>query len=354
MDLLPEHYRAYVFLELQRGKKPCDIYRQLQETHVADIPSQRTIYLWCEQFATESRHSLHDAPRSGRPSTSSSDASIAAVRELVFQFPRLSTRQMSLLLNLPRTSVNRILKEELLLSKVCSVWIPHVLSDSNKADRMAGAKELKRFFDNHSEEDLLRLYVTEDETWVLFHGINTKEENKVWLPPGQHRPQVPHQGLTWEKTMILVAFTCNKKFSVEATERGETVNADYYKCFINKTGEKWRKLRSDPVRLSDVWWQQDNARPHLASTTQEFFQQRGICQIKQPPYSPDMNLCDRFLFKLLKKELRKCDYSIADEVKTASLQVLRAIPEDRFTQELRKLREHCVAVIHAAGNYVTK
>ncbi len=34
MDLLKEDFCAYIFIELQRGRKPSQIYKQLQETNV--------------------------------------------------------------------------------------------------------------------------------------------------------------------------------------------------------------------------------------------------------------------------------------------------------------------------------
>ena len=149
--------------------------------------------------------------------------------------------------------------------------------------------------------DGLRRYVTEDESRIFFDSIQPKESNKVWLCPGQPRPQVCRQQLTTAKTMLLVAFTCDKKFNVAVTQKNLTVDADR---FVHSTGERWRRLTRDPVKLTDLWWQHDNARPHSSQTMKEFFNQCSVTMIWQPPYSPDMNLADRFLFKLLKKELR--------------------------------------------------
>jgi hypothetical protein len=256
------------------------------------------------------------------------------------------------MLHIPRTTVNRILTEELLMTKICAVWVPHSLSQQNMAERVRGANDLRAFFNSHSEQDLLRLYATEDETWALFNDLKPKEENKVWVPPGHPRPQVVRQQMTWQKTMVLVAFTGSPKFSVDVTQRSETVDSHRYINFVRETGEKWRKDRH-PVHLSEIWWQHDNARPHTSAVTDEFFNSRGIQRIRQPPYSPDLNLCDRFLFKLLKKGLRESSYTTADEVKTTARHVLKSIPHDRFRVELNKLRDHCKRVIDVGGDYVT-
>ena len=41
----------------------------------------------------------------------------------------------------------------------------------------------------------------------------------------------------------------------------------------------------------------DNARPHVSAAVQNFFQEHNITWIRQPSYSPDMNLMDRFVFR---------------------------------------------------------
>ena len=138
---------------------------------------------------------------------------------------------------------------------------------------MQGAVLLKDFLESHFETNLMRLYVTQDETWVLFNDIKPKEENKVWAPPGQPRPQIVRPQQTWQKTMLLVAFTGNKKFSIDVMQKSETVDLEQYVEFVHSTGEKWRKLHSDPIHLNNVWWQHDNARPHTSAVTEGFFSQ---------------------------------------------------------------------------------
>ena len=319
-----------------------------------NVPSERTVYRWCKDFLERKRTTISDAPRSGRPCSSSADASVAAINNAIGKAPKISARQLLTMLNIPRTSVHRALTQELLLSKVCSVWVPHALSDRNKAERVAGAKAIRALLRAENEEDLARKYVTDDETWIFFEPLMCKEENNAWLAPGEPRHRVIRQDLTWQKTLLLVAFTCDKKFSVGVTQQRETIDSQRYIDFVHSTGEKWRALRRSPVKLSDIWWQHDNARPHTSGATDDFFSRRHIQRVRQPPYSPDMNLCDRFLFKYLKKELRKSTYSTADEVCNASLHVLNAIPEERLLAELWKLREHCGSVIACNGDYVTQ
>ena len=113
-------------------------------------------------------------------------------------------------------------------------------------------------------------WITEDETWQLFQPILTKQENKAWLSPDDAKCRVVSPKLTNKKTMIILAFTADTKFSVEVSKPKETVTGERYIDFIRNTGEKWRRLHSTPTKLSEVWWQHDNARPYKASLTKRF------------------------------------------------------------------------------------
>ena len=79
------------------------------------------------------------------------------------------------------------------------------------------------------------------------------------------------------------------------------------------------ELRFNAVRLNQISLQMDNARPHTARVVKDFLQKRGITTIWQSPYSPDLNLCDRFLFLWLKNSLREMTFNSPEDVKKASL-----------------------------------
>jgi transposase len=256
-------------------------------------------------------------------------------------------------LNLSKETIRRILVDDLLFTKVCSVWIPHSLSDENKVQRVHCATSLTHFFALHSMDDLMRLFAVEDETWVPFVGCNTKEENKVWIPPQAKRPRTVRPNLTPHKTMVSLVFTGNGKVNVDVTERGETIDSGSYVNFVHTTGERWRKLKTDPTCLRELYWMHDNARPHSAVNTRDFLTKRDVKLVRQAPYSPDLNLCDRWLFKHMKKELRHCNLTCATDVREETLRIFRSIPKERFERELLKLKEHCQLVQASQGDYIT-
>ncbi len=76
--------------------------------------------------------------------------------------------------------------------------------------------------------------------------------------------------------------------------------------------------------------------------------------IWQSPYSPDLNLYDRFLFLWLKNELRHRTFNSFEEVERSALHVLRAIDENALHVEVDNLYEHGQLVINAHGHYNTE
>lgn len=352
MELTLVNFRAYVYIELNRGQKPSEIFLQLQQAQVGSVPSKATVFRWCQEFSDGSRESLADRPRSGRPPSVYKEENVNIIAQLIAENPRQSLRQLSESVGCSKDSVRRIVEDHLGLRKLCSVWIPHCLSDSNKRDRVECARQLSSIFEQHSMEECLRLWTTEDETWVLFDSFPTKQENKAWLPTSGARPRVHRPKLTNRKSMLLFAFTGDGKCNIETVNPGESVTSERYIAFITATGEKWRTLRSSPTRLKELWWQHDNARPHVAATTKSFLERREVTVIKQSPYSPDLNLCDRWMFKELKQGLRKLNFHDSQEIQMKAFELFRQIPRERFRRQLELLRDHCVSVIRENGDYI--
>lgn len=350
MELKKEHFRAYIFIEMQRGRKPSEIHEQLQQTDL-DVPSRRTIFEWFRRFK-DGRSSLEDDARCGRPLTATTTENVQRLQELIKEQPRISLRALSDVTGLCKDAVREILTSHLGLRKVCSTWVPHHLSESNKRDRVTCAESIIALFDENSFDYLLQHWATEDESWFLYETAATKEENKAWCHPSDAKPVVVRPKLTNKKTLLLLAFTGDGRVSAAVRAPGETLTSSGYIDFVRSTGEKWRHSRVRPVKLRDLLWQHDNARPHVSQETSAFFENRGVKLLKQSPYSPDLNQCDRWVFKHLKNLFRGKTFSDGDEILSAAVKELRSLPKSKFIRELTHLHEHCKLVLNNHGDYV--
>ena len=71
----------------------------------------------------------------------------------------------------------------------------------------------------------------------------------------------------------------------------------------------------------------------------------GIKTVPQPPYSPDLGLCDFWLFP----KLRGC-YETIEEMKEAMMKVIDTLTQEDFHGAFQKLLERYKCIL-AGGDY---
>ena len=98
---------------------------------------------------------------------------------------------------------------------------------------------------------------------------------------------------------------------------------------------------------------QDNARPHVSSTTLEYLQGNNVRLIKQPAYSPDCNLCHRYIFNFNRLEAKRGDFSNTNDVIAFLNQQLPLFTAERMNAWLlQKMEEDLQKMIENGGGYL--
>jgi hypothetical protein len=351
MDCSKENARFYTYTEWKRGGNSRDIHAALSEVWQDKAPSYSTVARWTADFRSGNRESFEDMPKCGRPVSASGDDSTATVREIIESDPRLSTRAIGEKTEIPQRTVCRILTTNLLMRRIAAYWVPQELTEDQKIKRVQSAHAIRSRLLEIGERRYSE-YIVEDETWVKFDIEYTSSTASQWVKKSESRPVAVSSKLTPRKCLVMVAFTASKKINVKALPYGETINGDVYQEFVKETGKRWLSLSKNPVSLNGMIWQHDNARPHSKNEVVEFFRRRGIELLRQSPYSPDLNLCDRWLFSCLKKTLRQQQFNSCEEVEEAVRTGMRNIEEDEFKRQVDLLITHCQRVIIAGGEYV--
>ena len=84
----------------------------------------------------------------------------------------------------------------------------------------------------------------------------------------------------------------------------------------------------------------DIARPHTALMTRAFFESNEITLVKQPPYSPDMNHLDRYIFRNMEFDRKDQHFAIKNEVELYVQQFMaKKMTRAKLSRELERLKD---------------
>ncbi|UYV68539.1 hypothetical protein LAZ67_6000079 [Cordylochernes scorpioides] len=265
-----------------------DIHTQLCQVYGEVCMSSGMVRRWVREFKN-GRTDDHDEPRAGRPSVS--DETIAKVEAAMLEDRNLAP-------DVSKTTIDKILREHLGYSKVCAIWVPKMLTEDHKRQRVDAAQ---KFLDCHKTdgEEFLDSIVTGDVTWVHCTTPETKEQSKQWKHASSPKPLTFKQTLSAGKLIATVFWDRNGPLLCDFMRRGTTINSDR------------RETLTKGVRFHH-----DNARPHTAHQTTALIEEFEWKLVSHPPHVAPS---DFHLFPELKKNLGGTQFQDDDELEEAVL-----------------------------------
>ena len=117
-----EEQRVCVKFCFKLGKTATETWKMLQQAFGDKCMSQTQCFEWCSHFRT-GRTSMDEDPRSGRPSTSTDDVHIDAVRDLILQNRCLTIREIAEDVGISFGSCQAILTEKLNMRCVAAKFV---------------------------------------------------------------------------------------------------------------------------------------------------------------------------------------------------------------------------------------
>lgn len=145
------------------GISCADSLKMLEKAYGESVLSKTRAYEWYKAFK-EGREIVEDMPRSGRPSTSSTDENIEKVKEIVLDNRHSSLREIARDLNISHESVRSILVDILGMRRVAARLVPKELNFLQKQYReQVSLDMLDRA---NSDPTFMERIITGDETWV--------------------------------------------------------------------------------------------------------------------------------------------------------------------------------------------
>lgn len=344
--------RAVIRFFTAKGYSAAAIHRELCAVYGPKVMSEGVVREWVRLFKS-GRENVHDEERSGRPSlvtdelVQTVDAKVRENRrftmaELSTDFPQIS-----------KTLLYEIVTARLGYRKFCARWVPKILTDHHKSQRMASALDFLSRYEDEGEP-LLNRIVTGDETWIKYVNPETKEQSKMWAhSDSPTKPKKARQDFSARKLMATVFWDAKGVLLVEFMERGTTINQDVY-CETLKTLRRAIQNKRRGMLTSGIVFLHDNARPHSARRTTALLESFKWDVFNHPPYSPDLAPSDYHLFMHMKKWLGSQRFDDDEELKDAVTGWLKAQAGDFYAEGISKLVKRYDKCLNRYGDYVEK
>ena len=223
MQFTTEEVRTIIKFGHFQGKTAPAIQAELiQVLGEEEAPSLATVKRWASKFR-DGNSSVEDAPRSGRPATATDESVVGQVRDLVAEDRRLTVEEISAEVGISTGSAWDILHNKLNKRKKCARWVPHVLTEEQKACRVSiSSAHLARF--KREGDAFLNRVVAGDETWIRSYEPLLKRQSAEWRSPGSPRPKKAVRGMAKLKTMHVIFYSSSKVLCDYAVPPGTTVN----------------------------------------------------------------------------------------------------------------------------------
>lgn len=311
-------------------------------TYGEESISRTGVNYWYNQFR-QGRQSVTQLGKAGRPKKNEKSQ---AIKELVNDMPSASARYIAEQTDLSPNTVIRILKRELGLKKRCLRWVPKILNERQKAERVQYSKEMLKTLTKLNGKDKM-LVVTCDESWFYLSYYHEAE----WVAEGDKPSDIPKRLKNEEKIMFFSAISFPGLVYLHALPQNVTLNATYMCQHILPTLTELAQKQKAPRSKKSLILHWDNARPHIAKMTNEKIKELGWKKLPQPAYSPDISPNDFFLYGYIKAKLPYYHCKSIYELNKAVDEICKKIPNNIWENVYESWIKRLNAVIECGGEY---
>ncbi|UYV70868.1 hypothetical protein LAZ67_8000923 [Cordylochernes scorpioides] len=197
--------RSVIRFFTAKNETAVNIHSNLVSLYGEECMSIQMVRRWRSWFL-EGRQNVHDDERSGRPVTATDNA---AVRNVVEADRRVTIDEIMIRLppgiEIGRSSIGTIMSDILNFRKVCARWVPRLLLENHKQQRMEAARAFLEMHQRDGDQLFSRI-VTGDESWVHNSTPETKRQSMVWKKPEESAPKKAKVTISAGKVMAMENF----------------------------------------------------------------------------------------------------------------------------------------------------
>ncbi|CAH1979499.1 unnamed protein product [Acanthoscelides obtectus] len=267
-------------------------------------PHQSTISRWYGEFR-RGRVSLGDDSRVGAPQTAVTQENVDAVRKLTIEDRHVTYREIEASLKISKTSIQKILHEELGQKTARVNWCQ---------------KTLDRFNSGNSKK--VYSIVSGDESWIHCYVPENKRQSAVW-------PTKVIRSRSVSKKMVATFVSKAGHIATIPLNEQRTVTVDWYTTIYN-------------------------ASSHTAQKTRQYLSEENVELLDHPPYSPDLSPNDFFTFPKIKIRLRGHRFQSPEESVDAFKNAVLDLPANEWNKCFENWFERLQMCINLRGEYFEK
>ena len=330
-----DEIRAYI---KARSKLGCSLKKLMTEISTAFGPScvsYDTVRRWKKKFES-GVESIKNAPKSGRPKSASRKEIVSKIKEIIEGDARFTVRDIARKVGISLSTVHLILKKHLKVRKISARWVPHLLTDEQKRQRVKVAKKLLQMFPKYDKKQFANVVIG-DETWVHYFEPVRKVSNKSWATKHNKRPIIAKRSLSTKKVLYAIFFSGEEVTIKVPVKKGKS------KDVVLKKLKKYYQKRRPVTGFKYVRLLHDNAPAHTSAIVTAFLKKEKVTVLPHPtppptppPYSPDLAPCDFFLFPKLKAFLAGRKYQSRQALGSAIHQYLITVPKSAYRDAFKK------------------
>jgi histone-lysine N-methyltransferase SETMAR len=218
-----------------------------------------------------------------------------SLSDFLEEFPFTSAGVIAQNFDLSELRIKDIVEREFWLRRFSRIWLPHSLSESQKADRVAMASGLLTLLRGQVLFSFSRI-VTGNESWFLYlyqtdHMFAVSRDDVILRKKST---------IGARKVMMTIFFSGAKLISRWAFPAGAEFTQEYFidtilPDIIHERGQIFRR-----VHCGDSFVHMDNSMCHNCRKVTDKLEVLRPDRVHHSPYSPDLSPCDFWLFGMLK------------------------------------------------------
>ena len=213
------------------------------------------------------------------------------MKKLIEEDARYTVQEIEELSGIHSSSVLKILRERLGLRKICTRWVPHLLTDEQKQSRVRFALQVIEKYDK-CDPCRLEEIVTGDKTWIYHFQLDSKAKNKVWVSFEGDRPVIAGRCKTSNCMLYAMFFDSKGPVLHIPVPKGSSVTGKFARESVLTQLVDFYQKRRPRTGVRSIKLLHDNAPAHKSATVQEYQKESGLDVLDFPLYSPDLSPCD--------------------------------------------------------------